>query len=352
MFIGSFHVGMKTLIYTLVVGCLTIMTPVLVQASCGSANCFLVTGTQEGIASPGQIVMDLSYRFIPMDDIHQGSKSASQAVVPGIDFATGTIVQPGDVGSHREVRTNNELAQLDVSYGVTPRLAFTLAVPFFNQRTHEHEHVTGGTPANPTFGNFQRQDGTLGFGDIRLIGKYALWISTRSLVVGGMGVKIPTGEYKLLNHDGAINEATIQPGTGSWDGLVSAYYAYQVLPHKLDTFLSGSYQVTSENDLKYKMGDTLILSGGLSYLFGELAGGRSMTTSLQVNARMAPRDEFNGKEVPSTGGKWVYMTPGVKVQATSNTALYTHVQVPIYQYANEVNLVPRYGMIFGVSHAF
>jgi len=325
--------------YMVVVGSLTLMIPMLAQASCGSANCFLVTGTQEGIANPGQIVLDLSYRFIPMDEIHQGSKGASQALVPRIDFANGVIVP----GGHREVRTNNELMQLDVSYGVTPRLAFTLAVPFFNQRTHEHDHV----PAD-----FSRQDGTSGFGDIRFIGKYALWISTRSLLVGGLGIKVPTGEYKLLDHDGEINEPTIQPGTGSWDGIASAYYAYQVLPHKLDTFLSSSYQITSENDLNYKMGDTLILSGGMSYLFGELAGGRSMTTSLQVNARMTPRDEFNGQEVPSTGGKWVYLTPGVKAQVSVNTALYTHVQVPLYQYVNEVNLVPRYGLIFGVSHAF
>ncbi len=350
MFKKQFQICLKIFTYIVVVGYITLTIPLLAQASCGSANCFLVTGTQEGIANPGQIVVDLSYRFIPMDKIHQGSKSASQAVVPGIDFSTGTIIQPGQDDSHIEYRTNNELAQLDVSYGVTPRLAFTLAIPFLNLRTHEHQHVDNSAPGG--LGEFTRQDGTSGFGDLRLIGKYALWVSTKSLVVGGLGLKIPTGEYKLLDHDGAINEPTIQPGTGSWDGLVSAYYAYQVLPHKLDAFLSGSYQITSENDLKYKMGDTMILSGGMSYLFGELAGGRSMTTSLQVNARMTPRDELNGQEVPSTGGKWVYLTPGVKVQVSSNSALYTHVQVPIYQYVNEVNLVPRYGLIFGVSHAF
>jgi hypothetical protein len=35
-----------------------------------------------------------------------------------------------------------------------------------------------------------------------------------------------------------------------------------------------------------------------------------------------------------------------------STSFYTHVQWPIYQRVNEVNLVPRYGLIFGVSHAF
>ena len=36
-------------------------------ASCGSANCFLVTGTQEGIAAPGQVILDLSYRWMRAD---------------------------------------------------------------------------------------------------------------------------------------------------------------------------------------------------------------------------------------------------------------------------------------------
>jgi len=60
--------------YTVVIGYLTLMVPMVAQASCGSANCFLVTGTQEGIANPGQIVVDLSYRFIPMDKSARGAK--------------------------------------------------------------------------------------------------------------------------------------------------------------------------------------------------------------------------------------------------------------------------------------
>ncbi len=303
-------------------------------ASCGSANCFLVTGTQEGIASPGQWVLDLSYRWIPMDQVHRGSHSASDALVPRIDFENGEIVPNG----HREIRTNNELAQLDVSYGVTSRFAWMLAVPFMNNRTHEHAHVPG---------EFTRQDGTAGFGDLRLVGKYALWISTKHLLVGGLGIKAPTGEYKLLDHDGEINEPTLQPGTGSWDPLASLYYAYQVIPHELDAFVSTSYQYTTENPLDYRLGSTWIVNAGLSHRLNE-----KVLASLQVNGRQAPHDEFHGQTVPSTGGRWIYITPGITVQASPNTALYTHLQLPVYQYVNDVNLVPRYGLIFGISHVF
>ena len=68
--------------------------------------------------------------------------------------------------------------------------------------------------------------------------------------------------------------------------------------------------------------------------------------------RQAPHDEFKGEDVPSTGGTWIYLTPGVKVQSSPGTAFYTHVQLPVYQYVNETNIVPRYGLIVGVSHTF
>lgn len=314
------------------------LIPLDTQASCGSANCFLVTGTQEGIATPGQIILDLSYRFIPLDRVHRGSKSASEALVPKIDFENGEI----ELNHHREIRTNNELAQLDVSYGVTPRFALTLAIPFLNNRLHEHFDEVGEPEEF-----FTRQDSTAGFGDLRLVGKYALWVGTRHLLVGGLGVKTPTGEYKLRDSEGDINEPTIMPGTGSWDGIVLAYYAYQVIPHRFDAFLSSSYQITTENNLDYKFGNTLLINWGGNYLFGE-----KVTASLQLNFRLAPHDEFKGKVVPSTGGRWVYLTPGVKVQASPNTVLYAHLQVPVLQDVNEENLVPRYGLIFGVSYAF
>lgn len=302
-------------------------------ASCGSANCFLVTGTQEGIAEPGGITMDLSYRWIPQDQVHKGSHSSDIASVPAIDFENG-VIEPNH---HQEIRTNNELMQLDVTVGMTPKSALTLAVPFFNDR--RHEHVDAGT--------FSNTGGTSGFGDIRLIAKYALLVSTRHLLVGGVGVKFPTGEYKLLDPEGAIGEPTLMPGTGSWDPLASLYYSYQILPHELDGFVSTSYQYTTENSLDYKLGSTWIVNAGVSYRLNE-----KIVTSLQVNGRQAPHDEFKGQTVPNTGGRWIYITPGVRVQASPNTALYTHVQLPIYQYVNESNLVPRYGLIFGVSHAF
>ncbi len=314
------------------------------HASCAASTCFLVTGTQDGIANPGQVIMDLSYRYIPLDNPQRGSKSTSEAITAGIDFETGEI----EADHHRELRTTNELAQLDISYGVTSKFSLSASIPFMNNRYHEHNVIANHPPQG--LHEHYASERTTGMGDIRLVGKYAVHTSIRHLLVTGLGIKAPTGEYKLRNSKGDINEPTLMPGTGSWDGLASLHYVYQIQPHAWDTFVSGAYQITTQNNLDYKIANTLLLNAGTNHLF--IAHEKEFTASLQINLRQASRDEFKDQSVPNTGGIWAYLTPGIATQATPNTALYTYLQLPLYQDVNETNLVPSYGLIIGLSHSF
>jgi hypothetical protein len=84
-----------------------------------------------GAPKPGETVVDLSYRYIPQDVKLNGHAHTSNVVVPRINFEDGTI----DPGHHKELRTINTLAQLDVTYGLTPSLTLAVAVPFMNQRS-------------------------------------------------------------------------------------------------------------------------------------------------------------------------------------------------------------------------
>jgi len=307
-------------------------------ASCGSANCFLVTGTQEGLMAPGQMVIDLSYRYIPQDRKQKGSSRTDVVEVPAINFDTGQIELPPTEG-HEEISTINELGQLDVNYGITPNFGIAVAVPFSNNRPHEHIHLDTG--------DFSNSDGTSGMGDIAVTAKFALHTSTRHRLVGGAGVKLPTGEYKLRDSEGDITEPTLQPGTGSYDYLVSLFYDYQWQPHELDSFVSLLYRVNTENDLNYERGDAATLNTGVNYRVGS-----KMVVSGQINVQHADRDQFVGQDVPSTGNTMVYITPGIQVQSSDNLGLYSYLQLPLYQHVNEVNLVPRYGFMFGLSYAF
>lgn len=329
-----------TIAATLLVGAGLFAGASVAHASCSASSCFLVTGTQDGITNSGQLIMDLSYRYIPTDRPQHGSKLTNDSRAAGVSFATGEI----EAGHHRELRTINELGQLDISYGVTPKFALSVSIPFMNNRYHEH------TVIEPSAPEVYASERTSGMGDIRLTGKYAVHTSMRHLLVAGLGVKAPTGEYKLHNSEGEINEPTLMPGSGAWNGLFSLHYAYQIHPHEWDIFIASSYQLTTANSLEYKMGNTLLLNTGTTHHFA--AHEKEFTASMQINLRQAPRDEFKNQSMPNTGGTWVYLTPGITLHATPSTAIYTHLQLPIYQYVNDTNLVPRYGLIIGLSHVF
>jgi len=311
------------------------------EATCGSSNCSLVRGSQSGITNEDRFVVDLSYRHIPQDRKKRGSDTISGDVLtPKVEFENDEI----ELDHHREFKTINKLAQLDVSYGVTNRFTVSLNVPFFNDRHHEHDD--GVTAANPS-GEFTNQDGTTGFGDISLIGKYAVIHTTKHLLIAGAGVKFKTGEYRIQDSEGTINEPTIMPGTGSTDAIISGLYNYSAIPNRLSFFAGFSHRFTTENSLDYEFGDTTFIDGGTNYRWSD-----KVNLVLQVNSRISARDEFINQDVPATGLTFINITPGVVLTVSENASLYSHVQVPVYQRVNEANLVPNYGLLIGVSYGF
>ncbi|MEC4677929.1 MAG: hypothetical protein VST69_04150, partial [Nitrospirota bacterium] len=141
--------------------------------------------------------------------------------------------------------------------------------------------------------------------------------------------------------------------TGSLDYLLSIFYDYQILPHKLDIFASGSYQITSENDLDYEFGDQTLLNVGINY---RLESEKNISVSTQLNFRQAERDTFEtttgGVGVPSTGSTSLNITPGIRIQSSDNLSLYSFLQLPLYQYVNEENVVSRFGLVVGATYTF
>ncbi len=310
------------------------------EAACGSSNCSLITGSQSGLTGKGRFVVDLSYRYIPQDDKQRGSGDTDEVLVPKVNFEDREI----ELDHHRELRTINKLAQLDVSYGVTDKFTLSLNIPFFNDRLHEHDDEI--TPADPV-GEFNNVDGTSGFGDITLLAKYSLWQTAKHQFIGGAGVKFATGEYKLRDNEGNINEPTLMPGTGSYDFILSGLYIHSLIPNRVQLFGGLSHRFTTENSLDYEFGDTTFIDAGVNYVLND-----KVTLSGQINTRISRRDTFIDQDVPSTGGEFVNLTPGVRLAATDNLSFYAHVQIPIYQRVNEVNLVPRYGLLLGASYGF
>ena len=231
---------------------------------------------------------------------------------------------------------------LGLAYGITSRLSVFGTLPLLVGKAHEH--VDGvGTPDE----HFTNADGTSGFGDVIVGVRYALLVKATDLLMGSLALKTPTGPYKLLDSEGAIDEPTLQPGTGSYDGLVTLYYVHHQFPGSVEWFVSGSERINGSNSLDYRIGDETVLTGGVGY-----AAGERWVFSLQLNGRHAGRDHYIGEGVPSTGSDAISLSPGIRFGPGKELELYSYVQIPVYQDVNEAQLAPRLGFIVGLSKRF
>ena len=308
------------------------------DASCGSTSCFLVTHSEEGVETAGAFQIDLSYQYVDQTKKLAGHDGVAEVIVPKVDFEAG-VIEPGH---HREVSTRGTIVRADLAYGVTSRWSVFARLPLLVDKNHEHFDEAG-TPDEV----FTAADGTRGFGDVALGVRYAFLVKANDLLMGSLAVKLPTGSYKLLDSEGDINEPGIQPGSGSYDGLVTLYYVRHAFPSRLEWFVSGSARFNRENSLDYRTGEETVVAGGASY-----AVSPRWVFTLQANVRHLGRDDYRGEGVPSTGSDAIAISPGVRFRTGDRFELYGYVQVPAYQDVNEAQLAPRAGLVLGLSKSF
>jgi hypothetical protein len=313
--------------------------PSAVRATCGSANCFLVTGTQEGVANKGSLVLDLSYRYVPQDRKLEGRHSTDEVLTPAIDFEAEQIVPD----HHREIETLNTLVELDLIWGVSQKVSVTASLPLINQRYHEHFDDVG-TPEEA----FTNSAGTSGFGDVRVGARAALLVGKKNLLDGTLSVEAPTGPYRLHDPSGQIGEPTLMPGSGSTDFLAGLHYSRILGDRGWQAFASGGYKLNGRNPLDYQLGGETVLTLG-----AERRVGSKFNWSLQLNGRWTARDDYRGDSVPNTGAAYVNLTPGIRVSnGEGDLSFYLFAQVPVFQDVNEAQLAPRTGVMTGLSKRF
>ena len=109
----------------------------------------------------------------------------------------------------------------------------------------EHEHIeTDQGEAIPEEWDFT------GLGDIRVAGRYQFKVGAddpaRLQTVGLLfGLKLPTGQTDVTNAEGEEAERSLQPGTGTTDPFVGAYYQIQLPARGLSFFAQGAFAARS-----------------------------------------------------------------------------------------------------------
>jgi hypothetical protein len=172
-----------------------------------------------------------------------------------------------------------------------------------------------------------------------------------------VGVKLPTGHYGTavdFNSGPAAGEpldASLQPGTGSTDVIVGAYY-YQAISQNFDVVANAQFQSALAHHLDqpgedYRPGNSTTVSLGIRY-----AAYARWTPQLQLNLLRKAPDQGALADVQNTAGTVAYVSPGASINVVQRLQVFGFVQVPVYSNLYGDQLFPRYTVSAGLSYAF
>lgn len=319
-------------------------------ASCGSVSCFVVIGSQQQVAPTGVLTVNFNYTYTP-NEIPPGGV----ATIPFANQQTKQLILANSQVS--QLSTLVTTAALDINYGLTERIGLELLVPY------KHVKAVGQIGAGAVSHTDDR-----GIGDVMGKIKYNMLPTLRSMLVFELGVYFPTGDYGHQGAPGQLAESTLQVGRGAFGFQPGFYQTYEVLPHRLNQFLSGSYRYSMRNSDGYQMGQEYAVNAGLN-----LVTVPWLTLTEQINFRHKTKDNieaalyefrsapFNravlldgnviNRAVPTTNSTYVAFSSGVVVNVFDYGQLYFIAQLPIYREFNG-NLQQEISYVFGMTKSF
>lgn len=335
------HIHNKVTVLSLV-ATICLLTSVEAMA-CASCGCTLSADWQnlEYSYKPG-LKLDMRYDFLDQNQLRSGTGTISPAAASRIVNANGN--------QEVEKYTRNHYLTLGLDYSTNLDWGINLQVPYIVRG-----HSTLGTQSDgttPGDGGGQYDSHTSNLGDMKVIGRYQGFTPKHNLGVL-LGFKLATGSYTETgtstdptNPGPAPIDRGLQPGTGTTDAIVGAYFN-DAITRDLGYFTQATYQTALYSTDSYRPGNSLNATVGLRYVGFDI-----IAPQIQFNLRDIQRDTGAMADNVSTGGTLLYVSPGIVAAATDRISLYAFVQVPIYQNVNGVQLAPRYTTTVGVRYAF
>ena len=332
-----------------------LLAPAQLLASCGQAFCPIETSSlAERPLLSGHLSLNIVHEYIDSDQPRIGTSQARVGEIPR---------------DHDEVFTQNHTTKFSLDYGITPRLSVGILIPFL-QRHHRHidkveqeidEETVGGGLVETEFVDVVERWTYQQLGDIQLTARYRLnqplspLQPSFSLIVGA---KLPTGKTDFTNDTGEEAELTLQPGNGSWDGIVGFSYLQSLSLKTLrgktalaPVFVTALSQFpVSVGKFGFQPGTELFFNIGFAYpVFRdiEFLGQINFHYQDRVSVGHAP-----GVEQPDTGRETLFLSPGIRYQLTKNIHLYTLAQFPVYQRVNGIQIASDWNLTTGVSFRF
>jgi hypothetical protein len=278
--------------------------------------------------------LSVEYDYIDQDELRSGTRSAA-AVPDGVELERDTL---------------NQYVTTGISYSPDPAWSISLYAPYVIRSHSTYGNVDATQPLP-----LPSSSSSSSLGDLRIIGAYQGLLPENNLGIQ-LGVKLPSGRYgTAISFDkgpaaGTPVDASLQPGTGSTDLILGAYY-HQPLSRNLEMFVNGQFQSAVRHHLDepgndYRPGNSTTASFGLRY-----ARSPRWVPQLQVNLVHKAPDQGALADIQSTAGTVAYVSPGVTVQL-GRLHVFGFVQLPAYSNLYGYQLFPHYTASVGASYGF
>ncbi len=207
-------------------------------------------------------------------------------------------------------------------------------------------HNMGGGAAMGAAPNYMdmTMDQVDGLGDINLTYNYSFDLDGNPAWVGA-GVALPTGRWDVRDSGGGLVHNMMQPGSGALGLSAEAGADFAIGDSKFSVNPRAGVQWTATNPLGYQRGARLDYELGARYQVHEKVG-----VNLDLVGFVQRQDRSNGAldpatgevafqrpeisladDVSNTGGHFLFLAPGIRVNPTENIFLGFQYRLPIYQ---------------------
>jgi len=298
-------------------------------ASCGSAFCSINTDwTSQALGVAEGSSLDLRYEYIRQDRPRAGSRRVGVGEIPH---------------HHDEVRTTNRNLLLNYSRNFASGWGYSAVLPMVDRdHLHVHNHRGAQLPQQWSFREL---------GDARLIGRYqkAVGDQERGARTAGVvfGMKLPTGRTSVKNGAGEVAERSLQPGTGTTDVIVGAFFHRQSAARASSWFAQAQYRHPLNERDGFAPGGQFTADLGIATRLADRFSGL-----VQLNAVVKQRDHGAQAEPADSGSRALFLSPGVSYDWSDRVRVYAFYQQPLQQSVNGVQLTARRALMVGVTTQF
>ncbi|RMF29139.1 MAG: transporter [Bacteroidetes bacterium] len=301
---------------------------------CGQTCCSGGVPTSSNLGLPMQyaqtLAFSLTYDLNELNTLKEGTERQSNP------------------GSSR--RTHSVMFQ--AGYSFSARWAVDVFLPFVRQerRSTDFEYSQG-------------------IGDLVVLPKFKLLATPQNLttLTLGLGLKAPTGADDRTSNvpfkQGITLSADLQPGGGSWDGILWAQFTHVTgFRPSMSVLAQSTYTRRGKNhnfdrgSVAYRFGDEFQLLGGVAdrLAIGDLL----LDPALVLRFRKAWTDrqrnndeaEARFKELPNTGGTFLYLNPGLSYWLSPDLSFNFNFELPLYAKPGGTQVTPTYRLNAGVFY--